>query len=138
MGKFFVLGLMLLHGLIHLAGFLKGFGSANPDALSMDITKLQGLFWLAAFLLFGITGLIAVFTSQILIIQYWQDAKLGALAKVLETTQRINGIHIPVKLEASWILEEGIFTWYQFEIYDVVLNGNWTNKSEACSSVFFL
>lgn len=31
-----------------------------------------------------------------------------------------NGINIPTKLEISWNLEDGIFTWYKFEIYNVL------------------
>lgn len=34
--------------------------------------------------------------------------------------ENINGINIPTELEISWNLEDGPFTWYKFEIYDVL------------------
>lgn len=37
----------------------------------------------------------------------------------VKETRRINGIAIPTSLEAAWILESGVFTWYTFEIDDV-------------------
>lgn len=33
--------------------------------------------------------------------------------------ENMNGINIPTKLEASWNLENGMFTWYKFEIYNI-------------------
>ena len=35
---------------------------------------------------------------------------------------RVNGIVIPVEVEASWLSEEGKFTWYVFEVQDVRYN----------------
>lgn len=43
------------------------------------------------------------------------------VAKVVET-KIINGVSVPSKLEASWKLEGGEFTWYKFEIYDLTYN----------------
>ncbi len=43
------------------------------------------------------------------------------VATVMET-HTVNGIRIPTRLEASWLLEKGVFTWYKFEIYDVTYN----------------
>ncbi|MGI6225406.1 MAG: DUF6544 family protein [Peptococcales bacterium] len=40
------------------------------------------------------------------------------VAKVVET-QALNGIKVPTKLEATWMQEDGEFTWYKFEIYDL-------------------
>lgn len=34
----------------------------------------------------------------------------------------VAGIKIPVRIETSWILEEGIFTWYKFDVFDVKYN----------------
>ncbi len=36
--------------------------------------------------------------------------------------ENTSGINIPTKLEISWNLEDGTFTWYKFEIYDVLYN----------------
>jgi len=43
------------------------------------------------------------------------------MAEILEY-RIFDGIKIPSKIEASWMLEEGKFIWYKFEIYDVRYN----------------
>ena len=89
--------LVLLHGLIHLMGFLKAYGLANFNQLTQFISKPIGMVWLLiSFLFVAITvlmllkrewwpyvGLIAVFLSQALIIVYWKDAKLGTIANLI-------------------------------------------------------
>ncbi|RKQ29698.1 hypothetical protein D8M06_17105 [Oceanobacillus halophilus] len=35
---------------------------------------------------------------------------------------RVNGIKIPIEMDVSWVLDEGVFTWYKLEIYDVTFN----------------
>ncbi len=93
-----VLGmLILLHGLIHLLGFVKAFDIAEVSQLSLPITKPLGLFWLIAALLFLISGALffykqtwwwmailpAIIISQVLIIIYWQDAKAGTVLNII-------------------------------------------------------
>jgi hypothetical protein len=46
---------------------------------------------------------------------------IECIGEVVETTQ-INGITIPTKLNISWMLESGRFTWYRLEISDVKFN----------------
>lgn len=89
--------LLGIHGLIHLFGFLKAYGLAEFEALSQPISKPVGLVWLSVFLLFVlsivlylyssdywlISGIIAVVMSQILIVMYWSDAKFGTIANIL-------------------------------------------------------
>lgn len=36
--------------------------------------------------------------------------------------ENMSGVNIPTKLEASWSLENGKFTWYKFEIYHIQYN----------------
>jgi hypothetical protein len=43
------------------------------------------------------------------------------MAEILEY-RIFDGIKIPSKIEASWMIEEGKFIWYKFEIYDVRYN----------------
>ena len=85
--------IVLLHGLIHLAGFAKAFGFWEIKNLTLPISKPLGLVWLAAtllFLIYGILyflnynytwrlGLVALILSQGLIIYFWTDAKFGSL-----------------------------------------------------------
>jgi hypothetical protein len=93
----FLIILLVLHGLIHLMGFVKAFGLADVSALTMAISKPLGLFWLLACLLFlaaaagvffhksewWLLGLPALFLSQALIISSWKDARFGSLANLL-------------------------------------------------------
>lgn len=89
--------ILLLHGLIHLLGFVKGFGISEVSQLTQPISRTAGVFWLTAALFFittAITFLLgkewwwiiaipAVILSQILIVTTWQDAKFGTLANVI-------------------------------------------------------
>ncbi|MBN1650015.1 MAG: hypothetical protein JW857_01730 [Bacteroidales bacterium] len=89
--------IVLFHGLIHLLGFVKGFGFKEVKELTLPISKPMGFLWLTAavFLLtFGIlqilnskyawlVGIVAVVISQILILLFWKDAKFGTLPNIL-------------------------------------------------------
>lgn len=88
---------LLLHGLIHLIGFVKAYKLAPIEQLSKDISKPVGLIWLACALLFIIAivlylshhsywafiALTAVLISQLVIILSWGDAKFGTLANMI-------------------------------------------------------
>lgn len=89
--------IILLHGLIHLLGFVKAFEWAPVQQLTRTIPKPFGLIWLLVALLFlataalyfsrkgdwWIIGIPAVILSQLLIVLYWQDAKFGTLANLV-------------------------------------------------------
>ena len=95
--KYFFITLLFLHGAIHLMGFVKAFGLAQVGQLNAGISKPFGVIWLLAFLFFVIAaimyafknsqwwafGLIALVTSQILIIFFWNDAKYGTIANAI-------------------------------------------------------
>ncbi len=86
-----------VHGIIHLFGFFKAFGISEFNAISQPISKTYGIFWFLTFLLFAITiililvhldywwlsGFLAVIISQVLIFNYWSDAKFGTIANVI-------------------------------------------------------
>jgi hypothetical protein len=96
---------LIIHGLIHLAGFAKAFVNAASAGLpgktwvSMTATqtKVAAYFWLCSAVLFvmsgafyfmrkdwyWIVGAVALVISQPLIIMYWQDAKFGTVPNVL-------------------------------------------------------
>ena len=92
--KYFFIFIITIHGLIHLMGFAKAYGSAGMTRLTGDISKPAGMVWLAVAILFVTTavllllkndawwmvGLAAALVSQILIILAWQDAKFGTVA----------------------------------------------------------
>jgi hypothetical protein len=94
---FFLIVIILLHGLIHLMGFVKSFHLAEVSQLEQDISKPAGIFWLIATILFiltaislllikegwWITGFIAVIISQVLIVLYWSDARYGTIPNLI-------------------------------------------------------
>ncbi|MCA6423611.1 MAG: hypothetical protein IM568_12460 [Flavobacterium sp.] len=95
--KIVFLIIVLLHGLIHLLGFIKSFGFKEIKELTLPISKPMGLFWLTAtalFVIYGIlhftntkyawlVGLTAMVISQILVVMFWKDAKFGTIPNLI-------------------------------------------------------
>jgi len=89
--------LFVLHGGIHLLGFVDGFGFAPIEQLSQPILPAVGLLWLTAGLLcwaaaaalfvsprwWWAVGAAAVLASQVVIATSWSDAKVGTVANLL-------------------------------------------------------
>lgn len=89
--------LVIMHGIIHVFGFVKAFGFADLKQLTQSISKPFGILWLSAYILLVIAaimfafknsnwlwlGLIGILISQTLIIYFWQDAKFGTIANVI-------------------------------------------------------
>jgi hypothetical protein len=92
-----VVGVLAIHGLIHLMGFAKAFGLADLPQLTQSIARGWGLAWLAAALLvlaaaalfgvghrrFWMVGAAAVVVSQVVILSAWRDAWAGTVANVI-------------------------------------------------------
>ncbi len=92
---FFIL--ILLHGLIHLLGFAKGWGLADIKQLSLPISRPLALCWLltaCVLLTYGIlfilaspynwiAGIVAAICSQILVFLFWKDAKWGTVPNLI-------------------------------------------------------
>jgi len=88
---------MILHGLIHLMGFVKAFNLAELKEITKDISRPMGLVWLAATLLFSAAGaalllgvtlwwpvaIASMVLSQVVIVLHWKEAKWGTIANVL-------------------------------------------------------
>ncbi len=86
-----------IHGIIHLLGFFKAFGISEFNAISQPISRTFGIVWLLTFVLFAICtvlliaqsnywwiiGIVGVILSQILIINYWSDAKFGTILNLI-------------------------------------------------------
>ncbi|MFN8485597.1 MAG: DUF6544 family protein [Anaerolineae bacterium] len=95
--KYIVVALLVVHGLIHLLGFVKAFGLAQPAQLQAEISSPMGILWLIAALLLVVSGItvllawqwwwapaaIGVLLSQILIFTTWNDAKAGTIVNTL-------------------------------------------------------
>jgi hypothetical protein len=104
--KIILVILLVLHGGIHLLGFVKAFGLAPVAQLTQPITRTAGAFWLAtAVLLVGAGVLVAfrvpswgyfaaagVVLSQALIVLSWTDAKWGTVANLLLLLPAIAGL----------------------------------------------
>jgi len=95
--KYILIALLVIHGLIHLLGFVKAFGLAQPPQLQAAISQPVGLMWLVAALLFLVSGgmvmvagkwwwlpaALGVVMSQILIFATWNDAKAGSIVNLI-------------------------------------------------------
>lgn len=89
--------LLGIHGIIHLFGFLKAFEIFQFNAITQPISRTFGLVWFITFILFVFTILLLIFKSeywwligfsavvfsQILIFNYWSDAKFGTIANLI-------------------------------------------------------
>ncbi len=92
-----LIGLLLLHGLIHLMGFAKAFGYAELPQLTQPISREWGVLWLLAGGLvvatammlaagarpYWIVGGLALLLSQLLIMTAWRDAWAGTAANAV-------------------------------------------------------
>lgn len=90
-----IAGVLALHGLIHLLGFVKAFDLAKLDALKRPISRPMGIAWLLAAALIIATALLpatswswvlataALIVSQLVISRSWSDARFGTLANVV-------------------------------------------------------
>ncbi|MDY0281177.1 MAG: hypothetical protein RBR35_11520 [Salinivirgaceae bacterium] len=92
--------IVLLHGFIHLLGFVKAFDLQKVKALSIPVSKPMGVAWFMVtvlFLLYGtlyylnikyawLFGIFAMIASQILIIYFWNDAKFGTIPNLFILT----------------------------------------------------
>ncbi len=88
---------IIIHGFIHLMGFVKAFQLAEINQLTQTIHKPIGLLWLISAVLFITAAAVfllkkdwwwmiaapALVLSQVLIIMYWHDAKYGTIINVI-------------------------------------------------------
>ncbi len=95
--KIGVLLLLLVHGLIHVMGFAKAFGLVELQQLTQTVLRPWGVVWGGCALLFiGAAALRlvnaqwwwmlaapALVISQVVIVAFWNDAKIGTIANVL-------------------------------------------------------
>lgn len=89
--------IVVVHGLIHLMGALKGFGWADVDELVEPISTSMGVAWLVATVVVVTAGVMlvanvkgwwvaaaaAALVSQAVIVTSWSDAKAGTAANLL-------------------------------------------------------
>lgn len=56
------------------------------------------------------------------------DINLTEQTAAVKEYKNINRINIPGKFKISWNLEDSIFTWYKFEIYDMRYDNDLSNQ----------
>jgi len=102
--KTLLLIIACLHGCIHLIGGAKSFGWLEVKSLTTDISKPFGVLWLASAVLlisYGllqsldfsrtwVIGLLAIVTSQLLIIYFWNDTKYGTIINLILLTSIVS------------------------------------------------
>lgn len=95
--RYLFASLILIHGIIHLMGFLHGTNLKTIDQFKTIINSVTGIVWLIATVGFIVTAVLYfsgntswywyalsnILISQVLIISAWQDAKFGSIANVL-------------------------------------------------------
>lgn len=88
---------LILHGGIHLMGFLKSFSLVQIEEIKTKIPAFLGGIWLAAFVLFAIAGIgyltngawwrifgaAGIVASLVVIIPAWSDAKYGIIPNII-------------------------------------------------------
>jgi hypothetical protein len=116
--------ILLIHGLIHLLGFLKAFLLAELNEITNHVSKPMGLLWLLAALILVLAGalmffknplwwlfaIIGVLISQVLIIVFWKDSLYGTIPNVLIMTVALAafahyGFEKKIRKEVTYILE---------------------------------
>lgn len=95
--RIFFFLLLILHGLIHLLGFVKAFNLAQVQELTMSVSKPAGMIWFLVTLMlvagavlylidiniWWMIGSVGIILSQVLIIFAWSDAKYGSIANII-------------------------------------------------------
>lgn len=103
--RWFVVVVVMVHGLVHLLGAAKGLGWADVTQLKAPIGTTMGAAWLAAAGLVVVAGIllaiatrwwwavgaVAVVVSQTVIITSWSDARAGTLANVILLAAVVHG-----------------------------------------------
>ena len=79
----------------------------------------------------GLTGSVTYFfneENELLKVEAWRYKDSGEDARPLlcigtvQEQQVVEGLKVPVKMEITWMLEEGPFTWYRFNVHDIRFN----------------
>lgn len=95
--KVLFLILIIVHALIHILAFLKAFDLAELKEFTSPVSKPMGLIWLLTLVLLTLTailflinhpnwwiwGIIGAVLSQILIFQFWSEAKFGSIPNLV-------------------------------------------------------
>lgn len=79
----------------------------------------------------GLKGSVTYFfneQNELLKVEAWrykdsgEDARPLLCVGTVKKQRKVGGLTVPVKMEITWMLEEGPFTWYRFDVHDVRFN----------------
>jgi hypothetical protein len=104
--KGLLVALIVIHGVIHLLGFVKAFDLAAVNQLALPISRTAGIFWLLTCILLAVSAVLlligspwwwipacaGVIISQALILGSWSDAKFGTIANLLLVLPMLSGL----------------------------------------------
>jgi hypothetical protein len=110
-----LIGLLILHGLIHLMGFAKALGYAELPQLTRPISREWGVLWLlagglvvttAVMLAVGarpywMVGGVALLVSQVLIMTAWRDAWVGTVLNGVLLMVVVHGLCVEMMMESG-------------------------------------
>jgi hypothetical protein len=119
-----LIGLLALHGLLHVLGFAKAFGYAALPQLTRPISGGWGIAWLIAACLvvataamlaagsrnYWIVGAMAVLVSQTVIASAWRDAWAGTIPNVILLLVVAHGVLTegPTSLHTQYLRDVGV------------------------------
>ena len=124
--------ILIIHGLIHINGFINAFYSADLNHQILGISNPIGLLWLIVFILFVVSAsqfisnkkwfyfaFLAIFVSQILIIITWKEAKFGTITNLIILLVSLSAFtnhrfQKMVEIESTEILSNVIYTTSKF------------------------
>lgn len=106
--RFLLAAALVVHGAIHVLGFVKAFGFAALPQLTVPIPEGRGILWLAAAIAFLVAALgvvtrprwwwapaaVGVIVSTIVVVYSWPDAKAGAVANVVFAVAAVVGFAV--------------------------------------------
>jgi hypothetical protein len=114
--RWFAVGVLGVHALLHLMGVFKAFGYADPAGLTQPISRAWGIGWLVAAGLMATTaamlgagsrsywvvGAVALVVSQVVIASAWRDAWAGTAVNAILLLVVVHGL----LTEGPWSFHE--------------------------------
>ncbi len=95
--KIALISIILIHGFIHIIGFVKSFGLAEVKELTLPISRVWGIIWfITAFILilagvllllnisaWWIPAITGTILSQVTVFAFWKDARYGSIPNMI-------------------------------------------------------
>ena len=125
--KYILVALLVIHGLIHLLGFVKAFDLAQPAQLQAPISRPLGILWLSAALLLVVAAgcfgrrLVANSDDRYRTADGKQYERLRWSTPV-QGWREVDGRKVFSGAEAVWQLPTGEFAYGRFDFAEIQYN----------------